>query len=229
VSQILEPALSEALNPDGDGEAYWVAVKEVQQRDPAQVWAALAPLVTSPDPVVRVLVPDVLRHLGGQPQPLLEQTVVLLRQLLATEQDIGVLGAIATAFIELRHPAAVELLLPLTRHAEAEVRFYAIQGLLQAIDQVMDRFIELTSDPEPEVRNWTLFALSTMLEARPQHANALREVFARALNDPHAEAKAEAALGLARCLDSTGAPLTPSASGCAASRRSIPTRRLLRS
>lgn len=201
MSEILEPALTQALGPEENPDAYWAAMREVQQREPAQVWEALVPLASSPDPVLRTLVPDVLRYLGGQPCPLLEQSIVLLREMLATEQDVLVLGAIATAFVDLRHPAVVELLLPLTRHELGEVRLSAVHGLIQATEQVMDRFVELASDPEAEVRHWVLFALTALLEVRPQHANRLKEVFAKALNERHLEAKAEAVLGLARCRD----------------------------
>lgn len=197
MSDVLEPALSLALKPSEDPDAYWAAVREVRARDSALVWAALAPLATSPDPALRALVPDVSRAV----EALAEQSVDVFREMLATEEDAGVLDAIAGAFTELKHPAVVELLLPLTRHELPELRLTAMQGLFQAAEQVMDRFIELTSDADEEVRNWALFALSTLLEVRPQHANALREVFARALNDTASEAKAEAALGLARCLD----------------------------
>ena len=200
-SEILEPALSEALNTADDPDAYWAAVQAVQQKEPALVWAELAPLATSDDPVLRTLVPDVLRFLGGKAQPLREQTIELFRKMLASEADVGVLNAIALAFADIHHPAVVEFLVPLTRHEDPDLRRSAVQGLFQAVEPVMDRFIELTKDTDGEVRNWAVFGLAALVEVRPQHVGALREVFAASINDPNAEAKAEAVLGLARCLD----------------------------
>lgn len=194
-SEVLEPALSQALKEDP--EAYWAAVREVRQREAEAVFAALSPFASSEEPLLRQLVPDVLR---GMPA-LIEKTVALFKQMSATEEDAGVLEAIAGAFTELRHASVVELLLPLTKHELPELRLSAMQGLVQALEQVMDRFIELAADSAPEVRNWALFALSALVEVRPQHVGALREVFVRHMHDPHAEAQAEAVLGLARCSD----------------------------
>src|SRR5688500_11725590 len=112
MSDVLEPALSLALKPAEDPEAYWAAVGEVRGREPSQLWAALAPLATSPDPALRALVPDVVRAMPT----LAEQSIGVFRQMLPTEEDAGVLDAIAGAFTELKHPAVVELLLPISRH-----------------------------------------------------------------------------------------------------------------
>ena len=195
MSAVLEPALTQALKEDP--EAYWAAVREVRQRDAEQVFAALTSHATSEDPLLRQLVPDVLR---GMPA-LVEKTVPLLKQMIGSEEDAGVLDAIAGVFTELKHGDVVDLLLPLTRHELPELRLSAMQGLVQALEKVIDRFIELAADQDAEVRNWALFALSALVEVRPQHVCMLREVFVRHMHDPHAEAKAEAVLGLARCSD----------------------------
>jgi HEAT repeat protein len=194
-SEVLEPALSQALKEDP--EAYWAAVREVRLRDPESVFAALEPLAESEDPLLRQLVPDVLR---GMP-PLVEKMVALFKEMLASEDDAGVLDAIAAVFTEVKHASVVELLLPITKHELPELRLSAMQGLVQALEQVMDRFIALAADQEGEVRSWALFALSALVEVRPQHVGVLREVFVAHMNDPHAEAKAESVLGLARCSD----------------------------
>ena len=60
------------------------------------------------------------------------------------------------------------MLLPLSKHELPDLRLTAMQGSSGA-EQVMDRFIALARDPEAEVRDWTLFALSALLEVRPQH------------------------------------------------------------
>lgn len=200
MSSVLEPALSEALKPEDDSDAYWAAVSEVQKREPREVWSALHPLVTSPQPALRGLVPDVLRFLGGTAHPLLEESVTLLRQMLSVEQHPSVLAAIGTAFVDLRHPAVVELLLPLTRHETTQVRSGALHGLLQELESVVPRMVELAADPEAEIRNWAFFALGCLAE-KPAQVEAVREALARGVDDPHDEARAEAVLGLAHCCD----------------------------
>lgn len=197
---MLEPARTEAMRPDGDETSYWAAVKVVQQRPAAKVWPELQSLVISPEPELRALVPDVLRRLGGKSQPFLQETVRLLRKMLKVESSPLVLSAIASAFVDLGHKDVVELLLPLTHHESAEVRLAAVHGLLQAAKQVTPRFIELTADPDDEVRSWTLFVLGTLAELGLR-LDSMREAFAGRLEDPHEEARAEAVLGLARFHD----------------------------
>ena len=124
----------------------------------------------------------------------------MLRKMLKAETSPLVLSAIASAFVDLGHNEVVELLLPLTHHEAAEVRLAAVHGLLQAARQVTPRFIELTADPDDEVRSWTLFVLGTLAELGLR-LDSMREAFASRLEDPHEEARAEAALGLARFLD----------------------------
>lgn len=200
MNSVLEPALSEALKPGEDSDGYWAAVAAVQKRDPEEVWRALQPLTSSPQAELRGLVPDVLRFLGGETQPLLEDSVVLLRQMLAAERSPTVLAAIGTAFVDLRHPAVVELLLPLTHHESPQVRSGALHGLLQALESVVPRLVELAADPDAEIRNWVFFALGCLAEM-PAHVEAVREALARGVHEPHEEARAEAVLGLARCHD----------------------------
>lgn len=201
MSSILEPALSEALKPEDDYDAYWAAVGEVQKREPPAVWEALLPLATSTRAELRALVPDVLRFLGGRPQPLLQQTVVLLREMLAKETSEMVLRSIATAFVDLTHPGVVDLLSPMTRHPSAEVRLSAVYGLFQAAPLIAPLLIELTNDPDGEVRNWAIFSLGAAVEEGAAVDQA-KEAFASRLEDPHEEARAEAVLALARCHDS---------------------------
>jgi HEAT repeat protein len=192
-----------------EGDAYWKAVQLLQQAEPERVWSRLTPFARA-EPQHRRLVPDVLRFLGGRPQPLLEPTIELLGVMLAEPQTPDVLEAIAGAFVDLEHPSAVELLEPLTRHPEPEVRLAAVHGLLPVASLAIPTLIRLCEDEDAEVRNWATFALA----ARQGEPGAMgfddsgvRDALERRLSDTEEVVRAEAALGLARRGDRRALPV----------------------
>jgi HEAT repeat protein len=198
---LLQRVIAEATASDGATHSYWEAVRLLQSRAPNEVWALLQPLAVHADPRLRALVPDVLRFLGGKEQPLREANVELLRGMLARNDAPKVIAAIATAFVDLHHPSALELLRPFASHPDARVREAVVHGILPMAQQAIDELIRLSSDEDPEVRSWATFGLASELGERgdPDFVDTpeVRSALTERLNDSEAETRREAARGLA--------------------------------
>lgn len=206
-----EEAKAAAIDPNCDDEVYWRLLRLVQGCEPAEVWPLVEPLGGDANPELRRLVPDVLRYLGGQPQPLREETVALLRGMLSVPQPPGVLFAVATAFVDLSHPAAVELLSPIVGHPDPEVRESVVHGLLPVARLAIPELVQLSADEDENVRNWATFGLNAQLGGPGDKgfvdSDAVRDALAARLDDPHEETRAEAVEGLARRRDPRALPV----------------------
>lgn len=202
--QLLEHAISLATTSGPDDDAYREPIRHLHRRDPKEVLALVLPLATDPDTRLRSLVPEVLRFLGGRPQPLLAETVALFRQMLATERSADVIASIGAAFVDLHDPAGAELMEPFASHADHGVREVVAHALLRRPDErSIALWITMTSDASPEVRNAATFALGSQIDA---DSEPIRAALARRLNDPADEVRAEAILGLALRGDARALP-----------------------
>jgi len=209
--ELFRRAIEQATSRTIDDDCYWNAISPLQRGEPTEVWALIAPLAVDDDPRLRALVPDVLRFLGGKERPLLNQTVLLLKSMLENEGTPSVIAAIATAFVDLGHPAAIDLLRPFVTHPDAAVREAVVHGLLPVARQAIPELIILSKDENEAVRDWATFGLGSQLGERadpglvdtPEVRNALAE----RLDDPHDETRAEATLGLAVRRDERAIPV----------------------
>jgi HEAT repeat protein len=209
--ELFHRAVKEARSDTEDGDAYWAAIKPLQSREPTAVWALVAPLAHDANPDLRALVPDVLRYLGGQPQPLLDKTLALFREMLAVAQAPEVLSAIADAFVDLDDPSSVDLLRPYVEHSDASVRKSVVYGLLPFAHLAIPELVRLSEDESDDVRNWATFGLGSQLGDRETadivDTPEIREALVKRLLDKHAETRAEAALGLAKRGDVRAIPV----------------------
>lgn len=209
--ELFRRVVKEASSDTKDGDVYWAEVQLLQRAEPAAVWALVEPLAHASDPHLRALVPDVLRFVGGHGQPLLERTVSLFREMLASEQSAEVLSALAEAFVDLRDPRAVDLLRPCLFHADTSVRKSVILGLLPVAHLAVSELVRLSEDASDEVRNWATFGLGSQLGSSESadliDTPEIRDALVRRLIDPHAETRAEAALGLAMRGDERAIPI----------------------
>jgi HEAT repeat protein len=207
--RLLEAAKAGARSPAPLADDYWNLVAQLQRCNPERVWALVVPLADA-DFELRRLVPDVLRYLGGRPQPLLQPTIELFEGMLGRPQPKEVLHSIAMAFVDLSHPSAADLLEPLTRHSDPEVRLGAVHGLLPIAQAVVPILVRLSDDEHAEVRNWATFGLSSRLGRPGQDgfvdSDEIRDALLRRLDDAEEIVRAEAVLGLAKRGDRRALP-----------------------
>lgn len=186
---------AEAVNDDGDPDVYWELVSALRDRDPHEVWALLLPLAKDDDVRLQQLVPDVLRGLGREAQPLASQTLELFAQMLAANPPADVVACIANACADFHHASVVTMLVPYAGHERVEVR----EGVLHAVrrsshPEAIAALINLSRDPVDDLREWATFALGSQrpLVDGPE----VREALAARLLDRHEPTRDEAIVGL---------------------------------
>lgn len=200
LESLVSCAVQEATRTEEDDAAYWASIEALRKMGPHSCWSVVAPLAKDPRPEVRALVPDVLRYFD--PHPLQEETVTLLAKMLELEDSALVLRSIASAFVDLRHDRAADLLPPLLEHEDANLRFSVVHGLLPvAGPRTLESFIRASTDEDEDVRNWATFGLRTILNEPTEpgafDSSQLREALAARVNDSCSEIRAEAILALA--------------------------------
>jgi HEAT repeat protein len=126
--------------------------------------------------------------------------------MLEAEDSALVLRSIASAFVDLHHDRAADLLPTLLQHEDPNVRFSVVHGLLPvAGPRTLESFIRASADEDDGVRNWATFGLRTILneptEAGTFDSSQLREALVARVNDSCAETRAEAILALATTQD----------------------------
>ncbi|MBI2388095.1 MAG: HEAT repeat domain-containing protein [Deltaproteobacteria bacterium] len=210
VDASFERVLQEATKDDGD--AYWKAIDQLRSHPAEKVWEKITPLAHHPDPQLQALVPDVLRYFPERTEDDVDRTVALLGDMLATPRIEDVIASIAAAFVDLRRPAAaVDLMLPFVGHPSAEVRRCVVHALLGAQDpRAVAALITLSSDDDPEIRDWATFGLGSQLgePGAPDFVDGptLRDALAARLDDTCDDARAEAIVGLAMRKDPRAVP-----------------------
>lgn len=196
---LLSRAIAAATLLEENDRAYWAAVGQLRSIGPQECWVLVAPLAKDGRPQVRALVPDVLRYF--EPHPLREDAVNLMAEMLLTETAPMVLAAIATAFVDLKHELAADLLPALLDHPIASVRSAAVHGLLTAGPRTVQHLVKASTDSDTDVRNWSTFGLRMLLgergDADAVDTEEVRNALAERLSDEHDEIRAEAILALA--------------------------------
>jgi HEAT repeat protein len=192
---------AEATNEDGDPDVYWELVSALHDRDPREVWALLSPLAQDQDPRLQQLVPDVLRLLGREAQPLASETLALFSQMLARNPPAEVIACIANACVDFHDGSIVTMLAPHAGHDDETVR----EGVLHALRRsshpdAIAALINLSRDTVDELREWATFALGSQLPL--VDGPEVRDALARRLTDPHEPTRDEAVIGLGLRADS---------------------------
>ncbi|HYH91423.1 MAG TPA: formyltransferase family protein [Solirubrobacteraceae bacterium] len=188
--------LVEAAIREWHSDAEWPPhMAALTWRGDETVLAAARELLTREDPRARAVGSYVLGQLGIPERTFPAESAESLERHAEEEQDAEVLATIASAFGNLGSPYGIETLLRLRRHADARVREGAADALAGRDDErVFDALVELTSDPEPSIRDWATFALGTL---SPQDTPTLRDALAARLGDSDDSTRIEAVHGLA--------------------------------
>lgn len=191
--------VSIALRGDEEDESVWDAIHTLHWRGSREVLVAAERLVHSPLASERGRGADILGQLGLPERTFPEECFRLLVELLRRESEPTVLASAATALGHLREPRAVPELVKLKAHPRVEVRFGVVSGLTgQEHPEAIAALIELSGDPDEDIRNWATFELGDLIDT---DTPALRDALLRRLTDSNAEVRGEALLGLARRKD----------------------------
>ena len=177
------------------GEEWAPHLAALGWRGTPDVLAALAPLAAEADPRARSVAAYVAGQLGAPVRTLPAESAALLEAMGEREGHPAVLAVIAESFGHLGEPWGLSWLLRLRRHPDAGVRDGVVSALAgRANPLATDALIELSADPDPQIRDWATFALGTLAA---QDSPALRDALAARLEDADPEARIEAVHGLA--------------------------------
>jgi HEAT repeat protein len=181
--------------PDPDPGAYRLMVQALQERVDAFLLVELGDLCAHGGPAERTLAADVLSQSYIEEKQEIEECSRILMKLLKREVEPPVLACAGRALGQLHSPTAVIPLARLRRHPAASVRFAAVHGLLyQSSALAINTLIELSADPDRDVRNWATFGLGSVSKADSPR---IREALLKRLDDVDGEIRGEAMLGLA--------------------------------
>jgi HEAT repeat protein len=179
-----------------DDEVAWKPVQVLHHRANREVLEASQGLSTSACPAERELAANILGQLGVPDRVFPDEVIGVLLEMLEREQDEAVLSAISVALGHQHTIRAVEPLTGLRHHPSGLVRWSVAYGLAGLEDErAIAALIDLTEDPDGDVRDWATFALGSQLEL---DTTAIREALIGRLNDPHDDTRGEALVGLAR-------------------------------
>jgi methionyl-tRNA formyltransferase len=188
--------LAEVAIREWRSDAEWAPyIAALAWRGDETVLAAARELLGRDDARARAVGAYVLGQLGIPERTFPAESAEALERHAEHEQDPEVLATIASAFANLGAPHGTETLLRLRRHDDARVREGAADALAGRDDEgVFEALVELTSDPEPSIRDWATFALGTL---SPKDTPTLRDALAARLDDPDDSTRIEAVHGLA--------------------------------
>jgi HEAT repeat protein len=159
-----------------------------------EVFERAAAWCSSNNPLKRARAADILGQLGY------EESYSILSKLLDSETEPGPLNSIIVALGQLAKPESVPLILGYRLHGDKSVRLavaFAL-GCFPNDPQSVEGLLELTSDPDAEVRDWAVFGLGVQSDADSPE---IRETLLRCLGAEDENVREEAAVGLGKRRD----------------------------
>jgi HEAT repeat protein len=195
--QTAAEVIEDALLEEPDSDERWEHVTALHMRNDEDAFQAAAALLDSDEPERRELAADILAQLGAgkDVRPYARPAVELLIQRIEHETHPQVLQAMATAFQHLGDPRCIPVLHSLRGHPSEDVRYGVAFGLLGHEDDLaVEALIELSRDPDEDVRDWATFGLGAQIERDDAQ---VRDALLARLEDPHDDTRAEAICGLA--------------------------------
>ncbi len=194
-----------AIRGDADDEQAWRAVRALQGRATREVVRAAQALCASALAKERARGADILGELGMPERAFPDEAFEALNPLLDADEVPEVLRAAAFAVGHSREPRAVPRLSALRDHPSADVRYAVVCGLLcQEDPAAVSAMIELSRDPDDDVRNWATFGLGSQIDLDTPE---IREALWARIEDSHDETRGEAIVGLARRNDDDVVPI----------------------
>ncbi len=179
-----------------DEDRYWDVVGALQRRGSHEVLDRAVRLCQSVCAVERSAGADILGQLGVPDRTFPEPCLRTLLSALEGEENQDVIRAILVALSHLGKPEAIVPASRFRRHADPEVRHAVVLALTGYEDaRAIGLLIELTRDPDAQVRDWATFALGSQVEVDTPE---LRGALVERLSDEDDDTRAEAFIGLAQ-------------------------------
>jgi HEAT repeats len=189
-------------NPTRDSEGYvddpyWSNVQILRHRVTRDVWECAARLCASDCVVEQRLGCDILGQLGAPAGPFVPESVPVVLDTLARAKDSETIDAAIVALGFLGDCRAAGPVLGFADHSDPAVRWAVAYSLPRfAVDaQVIPALIQLSRDPDPEVRDWATFGLASQTD---EDGPVIRDALWERTRDPEPIVRAEALSGLAR-------------------------------
>lgn len=188
-----------------DEDAYWDCVSELHGRAEERTFKLAEVLCDSFASGERCLGADVLAQLGAQPGASAAESPFALRagdvlgRLLEEDDEPAVVSSAAVGLGHLHDERAIDRLVALASHGNADVRRGVVHGLMgHDDDRAVAALIALSADSDGDVRDWSTFSLAVQID---RDTADVREALAARLGDDHGDTSAEAIRGLARRRD----------------------------
>lgn len=192
----VEELISATLSSPHDDDAYWPAIQALQWRGTREVLGRASSLCRSSCPVERRVGADILGQLGCPDRSFPEECCRILAHLLRVEREANVVSAALVALSHHTAPEAIGLVSRFSHHANSEVRYGVVLALMgYELEEAIEPLIELTRDPNAQVRDWATFALGSQVDFDSPE---LREALIERMADEDDDARDEAIVGLAQ-------------------------------
>ncbi len=179
---------------DEDDEEYWQPIRSLQYRLPT-IAEQIETMLRSSDPKSRDTAATILGQSSVEEKWEAPHCAEKLVAALKLEKSADALISIIFALGHLHHAPSIEAILPLGKHPDPNVRYAVVQSLSgYEIPEANAALIELSSDPDHDVRNWATFGLGSQIET---DTPAIRQALLNRLGEQDSEIRGEALVGLA--------------------------------
>jgi hypothetical protein len=138
----------------------------------------------------------------------LNEAVEVVTAVADREADETVMAPLAYALRHLDVPNRSAFLRRAAKSKDPLTRFAVAFSLADLIDEIaIQTKIALSRDADEDVRDWATFNLHLGLDSERRNRKEIKDAFYARINDPHAETRYEAIVGLAMCKDARVLPL----------------------
>jgi hypothetical protein len=190
--ELLNLALTKDI--DLDNEDYWDPIRCLQYRLPS-IASRIEPMLEVANPKHRDVAATILGQNSVKEKWAVPRCVDLLLSAIHKETSVDVLTSIIHALGNLHDLKGAEAVLPLAKHPDSKVRYAVVHCISGHADQhAIHALIQLSCDPDRDVRNWATFGIASLVEI---DTTGIRDALVARLGEKDDEIRGEAFVGLA--------------------------------
>ncbi|MCG6191488.1 HEAT repeat domain-containing protein [Maribellus maritimus] len=194
--------LFERLLTNRTKKTYWENIRELRRRPNQYVFDRTVGLIKTNSDKEIIIGIDILAQLGFNPRFKQNEIVEICFSLLEKEQTPKVLESVLFAIShnnEILREDQILILIKLKTHRYCIVRYGLVQALsgLEQKDAI-ETLIELSTDKDPDIRDWATFSLGAQIET---NTDSITKLLWKQINDSSELVRFEAIAGLAKRQD----------------------------